>query len=91
MEVPVRGQVDQEISESHARVHTRVDLQNVARALQRQLWEVTEELSEREREWMCELNNTMKQNLLALLFELCFVAESESQLKPVQVQYTHIV
>ena len=49
MEVSVRGQVDQEISESHARVHTRVDLQNVAGALQRQLWEVTEELSERER------------------------------------------
>ena len=43
-EVSVGGKVDEKISQSHARVYARVDLQDVAGALQRQLWQVAEEL-----------------------------------------------
>lgn len=50
MKVSIRSQVDQKVSKSHTRVHTCVNLQNVAGTLQRELWEVTEELLEGERE-----------------------------------------
>ena len=69
--VAIGGKVDEKIPQCDARVHTRVDLQYIARALQRDVREVGEELEAVRRKTVLRVNADMDMYTHVYMYVKC--------------------